>query len=223
MPRPSGAQSSFCFLEDPDDANERGRLQLQVIARRFFRQRTQPKWIDLSKSLYKVHKLRLHSSQISGLSSGKLNNPSPKCLLILGQLNLAIANRELPASLKDFWEGLVPMVGPGGQPLGPEELFRVVTGQLDLGIATDREIPEEMEERVSRALGAHLRRRLIEQGEDFIMSMGELRAICLSMEPLLMGRTVQGDQLLEDLARLAAKINEAEVDLWGICADIMSV
>jgi hypothetical protein len=210
--------------EDPNEAIERGRKQVEMATRRFFRQcgMTQPKWIKLSNSLYQSDAQHLHSSQIGGLASGKLRDPSPKCLLVIGQLNQAVAAKSFPSHLKEMWEDLVPMVDKNGDHLGPGELFLAAAGQIDLGFNMTRDIPSSYEADVSQALGAYLRKRLIERGVDFIIAMKDLTGICPSVEPLLMGRQVSGYQVIEDLANLAEMIGESDSVLWSVCSDAMN-
>jgi hypothetical protein len=211
------------FLEDPNEAIERGRKQVQAATRRFFRQQsmTQPKWIKLSNSLYQGEVQHLHSSQIGGLASGKMKDPSPKCLLVIGQLNQAVAEKRFPPSLRELWENLVPMTDVDGNILGPEQFFLAAAGQIDLGLDPAYEIPPEREDDVSRAVGAYLRRRLIEQGIDFIVALPELRLKAATAEALLMGRCVDGDSLLSDLQNLASLVGETDADLWNVCSDAL--
>ena len=211
------------FFEDPNEAIDRGRKQVQVATRRFFRQgsMTQPKWIKLSGALYKGDTQHLHSSQIGGLASGKMRDPSPKCILVIGQLNQAVADKSFPQVLRPIWEGLKPMVDVNGNVIGPKELFMAAAGQLDLGLDVSRDIPDWAEGRVSSALGAYLRRRLIERGVDFIVAMPDLRDVAPSVEPLLMGRVVGGVQLLSDLTKLAQMVGETETELWCVCSEVI--
>ncbi len=211
-------------LEDPNEAIDRGRKQVQAATRRFFRQRamTQPKWIKLSNSLYPGEVQHLHSSQIGGLASGKMKDPSPKCLLVIGQLNQAVAEKRFPAALRDLWEDLSPMTDVDGNILGPEQFFMAAAGQLDLGFESVREIPSDLEGVVAMALGAYLRRRLIENGKDFIVLLPELKTKASTAETLLMGGSVDGDSLLADLENLAGLVGETETDLWNVCADVIN-
>ncbi len=221
---------------NPNDSVDLGRNQLQTLWRRCSRQRgmTQPKWIKLAAAIFPGPQ-HLHSSQIGGLATGKMRDPSPKCLLVLGLLNLSLAASALradgsrvypdvdaprfPDSLRYIWLGLDPMVGPTGQPLGPAELFLVATGQLDLHLDTTREIPMNLEDEYSARLGRHLRLGLAALGRDFLSEMPELRTTAPSLEPLLMGRTVPGDTILADLPALAQLINTTDSDLWARLTD----
>ncbi len=213
--------SATVFLENPNEAIDRGRKQVQVATRWFFRQgsMTQPKWIKLSGALYEGDVQHLHSSQIGGLASGKMRDPSPKCILVIGQLNQAVANKSFPSGLRSIWEGLKPMVDSEGNVLGPQELFMAASGQLDLGLDTSRDIPDWAEAHVSAVLGGYLRKRLLEKGVDFIVEMPQLREVATSVHPILMGQVVAGCQLLVDLPKLAEMVGETDTGLWCVCSE----
>ena len=224
---------------DPNDLIDAGRRQLQVAWRRCSRQgtMTQPKWIKLAASILPGPQ-HLHSSQIGGLANGKLPDPSPKCLLVLGMVNASLAASQrdaagnrlypnvnapaFPDNLATLWRGLTPMLDASGQPLGPTEVFEVAAGLRDLGLDTSRHLPTEAEGPASAAVGRHLRMALAALGHDFLSELPTLREACPSMEPLLMGRSVPADTLLADLAPLAATINETDADLWALIADTLA-
>lgn len=213
---------------DPNEVLTEGRRQLQVITRRFFSQLRQPKWLALSSSLYPETKQHLHSSQISGWGSGTLKDPSPKAFLVLGHLNLALYASlhgsfdyegvgevpKLPETMRKIWGELLPMLGPDNEPLGPVELFEVMVGIRDLKLDSTRTVPVEHQAAVSQTLGRYLRVELMRRGVDFMAEMPGLRQQCPSMEPLLMGHTVAGPQLVADLKPLAAAIQQTDTDLW---------
>lgn len=110
---------------NPNESIDHGRRQLQLLWRRFSRQlgMTQPKWIRLAASVMPGPQ-HLHSSQIGGLATGKLREPAPKCLLVIGQLNLSVAASALradgqraypdvnaprfPDEMRSIWEHLTP-------------------------------------------------------------------------------------------------------------------
>lgn len=217
---------------DPNDRLDAGRAALTTVCRRFFRQRgmTQPKWIRLASAMFPGPQ-HLHSSQIGGLSTGKLKDPTPKCLLVIGELNLALAATvgigavdapRFPEDLRRFWEGLEPMCDPTGRPLGPLDLFRVITGDLDLGLDTSHVIPLDAEPSASAALGRHLRLGLAALGRDFLTELPALRAECPVIEPLLMGKPVPGDSLVAALPELAAIARTTPTDLWAVVADALA-
>ena len=223
---------------DPNDLIDAGRRQLQVAWRRCSRQgtMTQPKWIKLAAALFPGPQ-HLHSSQIGGLASGKLKDPSPKCLLVIGMVNASLAASQrdtagnrlypnvtapaFPDNLKHLWGGLTPMLDASGQPLGPTELFEVATGIRDLGLDTSRNIPTDAEPLASATVGRHLRMALASLGHDFLSELPTLKEACPSMEPLLMGRTVAADTLLADLSALGATINETDADLWALISEAL--
>lgn len=219
---------------DPNELIALGRTQMPPLFRPWFRQldMTQPKWLRIASSLFAGEERNLHSSQIGGLSSGKLGTPSPKCLLVIGQLNLAVARSAgyevpdgtpaLPESLRSTWQGLLPMLGPDGRPLGPVELFQVACGLLDLHIDTSRDIPAASEAAACATLGRHIRLALAAQGRDFMSEMPELRAACPTLEPLLMGQPLNGDALVGALPTMAATVGTTEADLWAVVAEAIA-
>ena len=220
---------------NPNELIALGHRQIQTLTRRFFRQASQPKWLKISASLYDDGKWHLHSSQIGGFANGSLKIPSPKALMVLGQLNRSLAASltgpdgqrlfpdvtapTLPGELRHLWGHLTPMLDANGAPFGPVEIFLIVSGQMDLGLETDREIPRESEEAVCKAMARYLRLAFGRLGIDFLEDMATLRLLCPSMEPLLMGKTVPGDVLVGDLPSLAQAISETDGDLWAVCQD----
>jgi hypothetical protein len=220
---------------NPNELIALGHRQIQTLTRRFFRQATQPKWLKISASLYDDGKWHLHSSQIGGFANGSLKIPSPKALMVLGQLNRSLAASltgpdgqrlfpdvtapTLPGELRHLWGHLTPMLDGDGAPFGPVEIFLIVSGQMDLGLDTDREIPRESEEAVCKAMARYLRLAFGRLGIDFLEDMAKLRLICPSMEPLLMGKIIPGDVLVGDLPSLAQAISETDGDLWAVCQD----
>lgn len=218
---------------DPNEAIETGRRQLAALTRRFFAQHKQPTWIKLSATLYPGDKWHLHSSQISGWPNGKLRDPSPKAILVLGHLNLSLFASlrggleyegigevpKLPDEMRHLWGHLEPMLLPDGDPIGPVEIYEINVGIRDLGLDTTRTIPPEAEDAVSAAVGRALRLGLAAKGVDFLSDIVTLRSKCSSMEPLLMGKTVAGPLLLGDLPALAGTIDRTDEDLWLVVAD----
>lgn len=213
---------------NPNDTIPAGRKELAVITRRFFSQAKQPKWLKLSQSLYLEPEMHLHSSQISGFANGKLKDPSPKAFVALGHLNLSLVASlrgsftyegigdvpKLPEDLRYIWGGMTPMVDPEGQPLGPVELFEINCGFLKLGLVEGRTIPTEHEAAAAKAVGKALRLGLAAQGRDFLEELPALRAGSNLIEPLLMGKTVPGVQLVDQLAALADAAGVDEDELW---------
>ena len=223
---------------NPDEVKASGIRNMQTLSRRLYRQATQPKWLKASQALYKEEKWHLHSSQIAGFSTGKVKDPSPKSLLVMGQLNMSLAASltdeagnprfpevtgvpKLPQDLKRYWGSWEPMLDAKGNVLGPVELFRVMIDDIDLGFNEERVIPMEAEEAVSKALAVHVRLGLAKKGVDFFSAMDTLRTICPTMEPLLMGKVLPGDQLVRDLQAIAGAIDETDADLWVFCTSHM--
>ena len=198
-----------------------GREQWQAVWKAWARQWSQPELIKLAEQTLKCR--CIHSSQIHGFATGKLRDPAPKLLVAIGQLNLAIARSQgkkvkekgpkCPGTLKKLWEHADLLTSPAGV-MGPVEVFSAVAGLIDLGIDTSREIPVEMEQEVAKALGKHLRMAFATGGIDWMEELPELRGMCKSMEPLLMGKKVVGAQLIKDLPAIAEAVATSEEDLW---------
>ena len=132
-------------FERPEDMLARGKAQWQIICTPFFRQLTQPKWIRLSKGA--LNSTSLHSSQISGATSGKTKEPAPKFLLVVGLLNLGIAYsnsnialgrelRRLFAQNKFDWMENLPSLSPSCPVLEPLVMGRSVPGEAIVGALT---------------------------------------------------------------------------------------
>jgi hypothetical protein len=201
-----------------------GRQQWQTAWRIWARQWTQPALIKLAAETLKCR--ALHSSQVAGFANGSLRDPSPKLLLAVGELNLAIARSNgvknlpegprCPGAVERFWKGKQWLCNPDGSPMGPADVFVACAGLIDLGMDTEHQIPKDREEVASRATGKYLRLALAKAGVDWMDLLPELRGHCPSMEPLLMGRTVPADQLVADLPALAAAIDADAEELWGL-------
>ena len=220
--------------EEPSAALARGNTQWMIAWRRFARQQSQPKWLKLCVAAFGSSSL--HSSQITAWSNGTLREPAPKLLLVVGQLNLGIAYsnstneaeraalrargaRQLPESHRSTWQHLDPIrQQPNGLVLGPDEVFQALTGRLDLGVSESRVIPTVDEARVAAALGRHLRLSLASKGVDWLTDLPRLRATSPEIEPLLMGRPINGDDIVASLPTLAAAAYTTPDDLWDLCA-----
>lgn len=198
-----------------------GREQWQAVWKAWARQWSQPELIKLAEQTLQCR--CIHSSQIHGFATGKLRDPAPKLLTAIGQLNLAIARSQgkkvkekgpkCPGTLRHLWEHADLLTSPAGV-MGPVEVFSAVAGLIDLGIDTSRDIPVELEAEVAKALGKHLRMAFAAAGIDWMEELPELRGMCKSMEPLLMGKKVGGAQLLKDLPAIAQGLATSEEDLW---------
>ncbi|MFZ9656124.1 MAG: hypothetical protein ACO29V_10775 [Limnohabitans sp.] len=191
-----------------------GRNQFRIAFRGWSRQWSQPQLIRLAEATLGTK--ALHSSQIKGLQLGMMKEPAPKCLLAIGLVNEAIAKGWAPPSLEALWRGYRVMVDATGKPLGPTEVFMAFTGMLDLGLEGELEIPVEAEERVSKAVGKHLRMCLYRRGVDALEERVALSQRGRCVEPLLLGQCVQGDLLLEELAVVAELCGEDVGDLQGL-------
>ena len=206
-----------------DDALLFGRQQWQALWAGFAAQFSQPALIKLAELT--LGSKAVHSSQIHGWSSGKLRDPSPKLMLALGELNLAIAKANgvaitsrytCPGAHAKLWEGKTWLKDAQGAALGPAEVFQAIAGLIDLGVSTDRLISTDDEEMVSKALGKYLRIELAKLEIDWMDDIVELRQQSTCIEDLLMGRKVKGAIILQELDNLAGVVGKDADQLWSI-------
>ena len=208
-----------------DDALLFGRNQWQAVWSVFARQFSQPQLIKLAEQTLGTR--AIHSSQIHGFTSGKLRDPSPKLMMSLGELNLAIARAngeavesryKCPETLSELWQGKTWLKDAQGAVLGPEGVFQAITGLIDLGIDTDRVISVQDESNVSQALGKFLRLELAKREIDWMGELFELRdsygITCLE-ELLMRGKPVPGPTLVEELPKLAEMVGMTPDQLWA--------
>ena len=200
-----------------------GKQQWQTTWRIFARQWTQPGLIKLAAETLKCR--ALHSSQISGFQNGQLRDPSPKLLVAIGLLNEAIARSNghlqteglrCPGVRKELWQGKQHLLNPDGTPMGPTDVFAAVAGLVDLGVDSVHVVPTGSEEAASKAVGRFMRSALAKAGLDWLEALPELSGECALVEPLLMGRTVDGDHLIRDLPALAGVIGSTPEELWSL-------
>ena len=164
-------------------------------------------------------------SQIHGFTTGKLRDPSPKLMMALGELNLAIAKANgeaitcrytCPGTLSKLWQHKTWLRDAEGAALGPAEVFLAITGMIDLQINLERQIPNQCESDVSQALGKTLRMELAKQGIDWLDEIMTLKDQAPCIEALLMGKEVRGSEITEQLDQLA-KIADMNADqLWAL-------
>ncbi len=207
-----------------DECIAYGRQQWQTTWRVWARQWSQPGLIKLAAETLRCR--AIHSSQVAGFANGSLKDPSPKLLLAVGELNLAIARSNgvqglpegprCPGAVERFWKGMRWLTNADGSPMGPTDVFAACAGLTDLGVDTERQVPMDKEVEVAKATGKYLRLALAKRGIDWMEEMPELRRQCPSFEPLLMGQPVAGDQLVEDLPALAAAVGSSADELWGL-------
>ena len=204
----------------PSESVAFGRVQWTRKWRVFAGQFSQPQLMKLAFAV--LGEQALHSSQIHGFATGKLRDPAPKVLLVIGLLNLAIARSngckeagegpKCPQSMAPLWEGKKWLVDESGAPMGPVEVFLAITGQIDLNTEGLVQIDPEHQAAVSKSLGKYARTKLMEHQIDFMDSeeMAGLREICPIIEELIYGKEVDAAQLTAHLPDLALA---CEVDL----------
>jgi hypothetical protein len=200
-----------------------GRQQWQSLWAGFAAQFSQPALIKLAELT--LGSKAIHSSQIHGWSSGKLRDPSPKLMMALGELNLAIAKANgvkltsrytCPEAHSKLWEGKTWLKDAQGAALGPAEVFQAIAGLIDLQVMSDRFISSDVESHVSKALGKYLRVELAKQEIDWMDDIADLRQQSTCIEDLLYGKKVKGAIILEQLSKLAGVIGKDADQLWSV-------
>ena len=204
-----------------DESVAFGRQTWQALWRPFSRQWSQPQLIKLAAAVLKAR--ALHSSQIYSWNVGKLKDPSPKLMLAVGVLNLAIARAngvdveapKCPGSLEQLWKGKEWIKNPDGSPMGPSDVAMTLMGQVDHGIDNSRQIPQELEEFICRALAKDLRLQLAKDGIDWLDEIGRLSKFSPIAEDTLMGKTIPGDLLIRELDNLGEMVGKTGDVLWS--------
>ena len=167
----------------------------------------------------------IHSSQIHGWTSGKLRDPSPKLMMSLGELNLAIAKANgeaitsrysCPGTLSKLWQHKTWLKDAQGAPLGPSGIFEAITGMIDLEVNLERQISSQAESLVSQALGKTLRMELAKQGIDWLDEIMTLKEQAPCIESLLMGKEVRGSEITDQLEELAKIADMTPDQLWSM-------
>jgi len=201
-----------------------GRKQFSLAFSVFSRQYSQPQLITLSKLVLDTN--ALHSSQISGFQRDTLRDPSPKLLFALGLIMEAIARTQgvkglsrgikIPATKDHLWRDKQYMRNADGTPMGPLDMFATFAGLADLGISSEKSIPVRKEKAVAKALGKYMRLALAKADIDYVSEIINLKKKSKTIEKLVMGKTVSGAAIVQDLPALAKLANQGEEDLWGI-------
>lgn len=210
-------------------ALERGNTQFPRSFRAFSSQFTQTELMKLATEYLGTK--AIHSSTIGGFRDGRLMEPSPKSLMALGYVNLAIARcfghpedlidpepmvsypPTLPHHMKSIWENKMPMVDAKGVALGPSGMFEAFTGLRDLSSDEKRHLPEEDATEASAVLGRYLRSHFAKHDIDWYANLKQLAYDCPTIEPLLLNKPVPGDRLLCDLDKLG--------DMLGLSGDVL--
>ena len=163
----------------PSEAVAFGKAQWTRKWKVFASQWTQPQLMKLAKET--LGEAAIHSSQIHGFTTGKLRDPAPKVLLAIGQLNLALAaanggslrtdlpphHPKCPGVHSDLWQGKHWMQDPEGYAMGPQEVFEVITGMVDLHSDEPMIVHDGNVEAVCQSIGKFMRVKLSEQGIDW--------------------------------------------------------
>ena len=206
-----------------DEALAYGKQQWSAVWMGFARQWSQPALIKLAEATLGTK--AIHSSQIHGFTTGKLRDPSPKLMMALGELNLAIAKANgeaitsrytCPGTLSKHWQHKTWLKDAQGAPLGPQGVFEAITGMIDLEVNLERVISSQAESHVSQALGKTLRMELAKQGIDWLDEIMTLKEQAPCIEQLLMGKEVRGDEITDQLEQLAKIANMDADQLWGM-------
>ena len=200
-----------------------GKKQHSLIFRPFSKQWSQPELILLARVILETN--ALHSSQIDGIQKETLRDPSPKLLVALGLVNLALARtlgvdvakgKKIPAQYKHLYENKEYMRNADGTPMGPTDMFNAFSGLIDLGISNARTIPVRKEKAVSKALGKYMRIALAKLDIDYISESMELKKKSKTIDKLIYNKPVSGASIIADISNLAKLAQQDEEDIWGI-------
>jgi hypothetical protein len=188
---------------------EAGRRQWTLAWRRFAKQWTQPQLLKLADAV--MGGRYLHSSQISGFATGKLREPAPKVFVVIGRLNLALANDELPPDVRELGEGKQVLKDKDRKPLDSVGCFRAFTGQIDLGLGTPRIFTEGELTEANIRLGRLLRSELQRIGVNFIDELPKIVSQCgKHSRAVLLGQPLGSKELVtavSDIEELLIKYN----------------
>lgn len=211
-------------------ALERGNMQFASAFRAFSFQWTQTELLRLAELHLGVK--ALHSSQIGGFRTGKLQEPAPKVFLALGYLNIALAHSighpseliepdtalkypsKLPGQVRGLWEGRIPMVDSDGVALGPVGMFEAFCGLRSLPAKAQRELSDEQVPEACKVLGGFLRTHYAKHDIDWYEQLKSLAYDCPTIEPLLLNKPVGRDRLLNDLDTIGSTIGLSGDALW---------
>ena len=198
-----------------------GRAQWQRKWRVFAQQWTQPQLMKLAAET--LGENALHSSQIHGFSTGKLRDPAPKVLMVIGLLNLALAQANgedvesdyrCPMARPELWRGKNWLRNPDGSAMGPADVFYAITGLTDHR-TEDVAINEDNVEEVCKCAGKFLRKRFAELDVDWLdTDWGDEQEV---MEPLLYGQVVPPAVLVERLESITELAKTSVEELVEVC------
>ena len=204
-----------------DDALTFGRQQFGMVWPQLSRQFSQPQLIKLAELT--LGSRAIHSSQKHGFDTNKLRDASPKVLLAVGWLNLAIAKANgvececpytVPMHLPELWQGKDFMKDASGAPLGPVQVFEVFSGLIDLQLDLGRHIGRSDEAEVCKELGRFMRLELAHQEIDWMGEIFVLQEQCPCIYDLLMRKTVPGITIVDQLDKIAALAKMEPDELW---------
>ena len=198
-----------------------GREQFRRVFKPFARQWSQPMLLKLTHQ--GLGDRVVHSSQITGFATGTLLDPAPKVLLSLGKFNLMLAEGKLPKTLEQHWKDAQPMRLPSGEVMGPAEMFLAFTGELDLQLAEEREIPMDQEARVSQEFGKWVRMELAKRGVDFVVSdQQRLMQASPAFRELTTGKDLRGELLIEALPAVGEELEMSVEELWDVLGGLIT-
>jgi hypothetical protein len=119
-------------------------------------------------------------------------------------------------ALEQHWKDAQPMRLPNGEVMGPAEMFLAFTGELDLQLPEEREIPMDQEARVSQEFGKWVRMELAKRGVDFVVSdQQRLMQASPAFRELTTGKDLRGERLIE---ALPAGVEE----LWDVLGGLIT-
>ena len=198
-----------------------GRAQWQRKWRVFAQQWSQPQLMKLAAEI--LDENALHSSQIHGFSTGKLRDPAPKVLMVIGLLNLALAQANgedvesdyrCPMARPELWRDKNWLRNQDGTPMGPSDIFLAITGLVDHR-TEEVAINEDNVEDVCKCAGKFLRKRFAELEIDWLdTDWGDNQDV---MQPLLYGQVVAPAVLIDRLDSITELAKTSVEELVELC------
>tara|TARA_R110000868_G_scaffold55541_7_gene172732 strand:- start:198 stop:911 length:714 start_codon:yes stop_codon:yes gene_type:complete len=215
-----------------DNSLDSGRISFSRLFRAYLAQTTQYRLLKAMEAYFGGR--AVHSSQLTGLASGALREPSPKLFLALGVFNVAHGRSlgypatriddcpqlglepHLPEAVRAIWEPLQPLCDADGVVMGPSGLLEAFSGLLKVNAIAASSIAEADAPAAASHLGSHLRLQLATQGIDWYASLASLEVQHPGIEPLLMGHPLTAAQIVALLPALSELLSCTEEELLAI-------
>ena len=148
-------------------------------------------------------------------------------IVAIGRLNVALAlsngwsgtcptgtdaSMRLSGNYREDWEGKQWME-LDGTPLGPVEVFEILSGLVDVGLDRKRLFTPADAERASQELGRRLRLALARSGVDWVTDA--LPDMPEGVHALVEGETLPCDELPDAIPAISELLEETPDDTWA--------